>query len=584
MLDFSLLGAPLYLHNPLTIYRTHHPAEVAPLLRLAEQAALAGSWVAGFLSFEAAGAFGLPVHPPTTLPLLWLGVFSHAQAVTFPPLPPLALPTLRPEINRARYRRDLETILAHIGKGESYQVNYTLSARLSEVVDPATLFLALQAAHRHPCAAWLHCADVTMASFSPELFLQRTGDLLLTAPIKGTCARLADPDADAALGDALLHSPKERAEHLMIVDMARNDLGRVCRVGTVQVEQLFERRLFATVQHLETRVQGRQLPGLTLDQLLAALFPAASITGAPKHRTMEIIRTLEKRPRGLYPGSLLVLRPGGDFVSSVLIRTVTWQGRQRGRIGLGGGIVADSESGREWAEIADKGRFLREVPAPIQLIETLLLDHSGTMPRLERHLRRLQRSAAALGFLCNSEQVEAGIRQQAAIWHGESQTPWIVRLLLDLSGHFTLERRVCPPFSRSLTVQLAVRCVDRLDPLLRHKTSRRQLFDQGLARARESGDQEALFCNQRGHVTEGAIRAIAVSLGGEWYIPPLADGLLASIWREEVREQWQASERSLTLLDLQQADAIWMGNAVQGGAKVVRLRDREGRLLAEWGE
>ncbi|MEO5353011.1 MAG: chorismate-binding protein [Magnetococcus sp. XQGC-1] len=583
LLDFSLLGTPLHLHNPLTIYHTHHPAEVAPLLRLAEQAALAGNWVAGFLSFEAAAAFGLPVHTPTTLPLLWLGVFSHAQAVTFPALPPPALPSLRAEITRTRYCRDLERILAHIGQGESYQVNYTLAAHLSEV-DPATLFLALQTAHRHPYAAWLHCDAVTMASFSPELFLQRTGDLLLTAPIKGTCARLAEPAADAALADALLHSPKERAEHLMIVDMARNDLGRVCQIGSVRVEHLFERRLFATVQHLETRVQGRQRPGLTLDQLLAALFPAASITGAPKHRTMEIIRTLEKRPRGLYTGSLLVLRPGGDLVSNVLIRTVTWQGRQRGRIGLGGGIVADSESGREWAEIADKGRFLREVPAPIQLIETLLLDHSGALPRLEQHMRRLQHSAAALGFVCDREQVEAGIRRQAAIWHGESRTPWILRLLLDLAGHFTLERRSCPPFPRTLTVQLAARCVDRLDPLLRHKTTRRQLFDQGLARARESGDQEALFCNQLGHVTEGAIRAIAVSLGGEWYIPPLADGLLASVWREEVREQWQASERSLTLAELQRADAIWMGNGVQGGAQVVRLRDTEGGLLAEWAE
>ena len=584
LFDFAGLGTPLYLHHPVRIYRTDHRSAVADLLRQAEQEALAGHWVAGFLTFEAAAAFALPVQAKTTLPLVWLAVFAQAEAVTLPPIqPPPRLPTLHPEIDWTRYQRDMQTILGHIGAGESYQVNYTLAARLAGETDPAALFLALQAAHRHPYAAWLQCDAVTVASFSPELFLQRTGDRLWTAPIKGTCARLADPDADEALGRLLEQSAKDRAEHLMIVDMARNDLGRVCRIGTVQVDHLFERRLFTTVQHLETRVQGQQLPGLTWDQLLAALFPAASITGAPKQRTMEIIQALEGRPRGIYSGSLVIMRPGGDFISNVAIRTLTWQGQEAGRIGLGGGIVADSDSHQEWAEIADKGRFLREIPDPLHLIETILVDQAGTMPRLARHMARLHHSACCLGLTCDGAQIEAAIRRQAAEWHQENPAPCVVRVLLNPSGAVTLQRRPVPVVPPTLTVRLATQGVDRWDLLLRHKTTRRQPFERALALARAAGDQEVLFANVLGHVTEGAIRAVAVCRAGEWWVPPLADGLLASVWRAEMQEQFQAQERSLTVADLVTADEVRMGNAVQGGVPVARLKDAAGRVLAEWG-
>ncbi|MEO5339184.1 MAG: bifunctional chorismate-binding protein/class IV aminotransferase [Magnetococcus sp. MYC-9] len=582
LFDFAELGAPLYLHHPLQIYTTHHPSEVAELLRQAEQESLAGRWVAGFLTYEAAAAFQWPVQLPDRLPLLWLAVFPQAETVTFPLLSPPPPSTLQPEITWSRYQQAITTILTHIIAGDSYQVNYTLSSTLSGAVDPAQLFLSVQTAHRHPYAAWLQCEAVTVASFSPELFVQRQGDRLLTAPIKGTCARLAAPEADETRGQALLHSAKERAEHLMIVDMARNDLGKVCRLGTVRVEHLFERRLFATVQHLETRVHGRQVAGLGLDRLMEALFPAASITGAPKRRTMEIIQCLEGRPRGIYTGSLLVLRPGGDLIGNVAIRTVTWQGEERARVGLGGGIVADSESRREWQEIADKGRFLQELPPPLQLIETLLLDAEGAMPRLAYHLQRLQSSARCLGFACDGAEIEAALRHQAALWHAEDRQASMLRLLLELSGRFTLERRPCPQPPSALTVRIAPCVVDRLDRLLRHKTSRRQLFEWALARARAAGDGEALLFNGLGHVTEGAIRAIAVHLDGAWWVPPLADGLLASLWRAEQQRCLQARERSLVLEDLCRADEIRMGNSVQGGARVTMLRNAEGKVLAEW--
>lgn len=583
--DFAGLGGPLYLHKPLRIHSTCRSSRVAEVLCLAEKEALAGHWVAGFLSFEAAAAFELPSHAghaSDTWPLAWFAVFSQVDAAVFPPLSAPVVSALQPEISQERYQRDIQTILTHIGAGDTYQVNYTLTARLLAHVDPATLFLAVQAAHRHPYAAWVRFDRGAAASFSPELFLQRQGDRLLTAPIKGTCARLADLSSDAALGDALENSTKDRAEHLMIVDMARNDLGKVCLTGSIRVDRLFERRVFPTVQHLETRVWGRQQPGLALDKIMAALFPAASITGAPKRRTMEIIRALEKRPRGLYTGSIGVLQPGGDFIFNVAIRTVLWHGQEEGRIGLGGGIVADSNSTREWAEITEKGRFLQEPPAPFQLIETFLLDQEGHLPFLEQHMDRLADSARCLGFVCNKEKIASAVREQAALWHKAGMGVRIVRLLLALSGTFSLQTRPCSPFPKTLKIGIAEQRVDRFDRLLRHKTTRRHVFDQALARAKEAGEEDALFFNNLGRVTEGTIRAILVRLGERWYVPPLEDGLLASTWRARMIKRLHAHEHCLTLEDLCKADEVVMGNAVQGGAQVVRLSDASGQVLATW--
>ena len=594
LVDFSEFGVPLYLHKPLRIHVAYQSTEVVDVLRLAEEASLAGHWVAGFLSFEAAEAFALPVYSGSPLPLAWFAVFSQIDEVVFPSLSPSVSHVLSPEIGWARYHRDIQTILAHIGAGNSYQVNYTLRASLSDMNDascgaicPAELFLVLQTAHRHPYAAWLQFGDGVAASFSPELFLHRQADQLLTAPIKGTCARGMDAQADADQGRALEQSTKERAEHVMIVDMARNDLGKVCRIGTVQVDHLFERRVFPTVQHLETRVRGGVQPGLGLDQIMAALFPAASITGAPKRRTMEIIHALEGQPRGLYTGSMGVLCPGGDFIFNVAIRTVTWQGRGqergRGRVGLGGGIVADSDSGREWAEIVDKGRFLCEVPAPFQLIETFLLDRAGHLPRFDRHLDRLEVSARCLGFSLDRKKIAAAVRHKAALWHEAGAGAQVVRLLLALSGVFTVHHRPCPRFAKRLVVRIAPHGVDRFDRLLRHKTTRRQLFDQALSVAKAAGEDEALFFNNLGRVTEGAIRAILVRLGEQWYAPPLEDGLLASIWRAEAMERLNALEKSLFLEDLLKADEIMMGNSVQGGARLMQLNDASGKCLVAWG-
>lgn len=530
---------------------------------------MSGSWVGGFLAYEAGAAFGLPVFSDRGegFPLAWFALFDRVEEAVFPPVSDVAADDPpRPLTTEAAYRAAIGRIQEMIRAGDSYQVNHTVEAALGSSLDPAARFLNLQALHRFPCAAWVHHAGRSIASLSPELFLERRGSRLVTAPIKGTRPRGGSEGGDLANLRELLASPKDRAEHVMIVDMARNDLGRVCETGTVHPECLAEPRAFSTVHHLETRVGGTLKEGAGLEEIMAALFPAASITGAPKRRTMEIIREEERRARGIYTGSVGVIRPGGDCLFNVAIRTVSHDG-EAARIGLGGGIVADSDPAAEWRECADKGAFLSDLPEPLKLIETLRLDEAGDLPRLEAHLDRLQVSARALGMPCDRAAVTSAVLRYA----DGLDAPRTLRLTLDGAGEIEMSDRPLPPRREAIRVCFSPHPVDRQDKLLRHKTTRRALFDRGLEAAKARGCDDAIFVNGAGHVTEGAIRAILVKLDGNWFAPPLADGLLPSVWRAEKMAELKAVERSLTREDLARAEAIVMGNAVQGSVRVEEI-------------
>ncbi|MBF0342520.1 MAG: anthranilate synthase component I family protein, partial [Magnetococcales bacterium] len=360
VVDFPELGTPLLFRNPARLLEARRPEQVLPVIREAEAAARAGLWVGGFLAYEAAAAFDLPVCAPpagTDPPLAWFALFAAPPVAALYPASPSPAPFLTPPlpgISRERFEDDLAVIAERIRAGESYQVNYTLEARLPEVADPAELFLLLQQRHRFPRAMWIQGEGWCVASFSPEGFLERRGATLVTAPIKGTRPRSGEPSRDRRLARELELSEKDQAEHIMIVDMARNDLGRICCPGSVGVESLAARRSFSTVHHLETRVTGKLRPGVDLAEILAAMFPPASITGAPKRRTMEIIRALEQRPRGVYTGVMGLLTPDDTCWLNVAIRTVVQSGQEKCRIGLGGGVVADSLPKAEWNEVADK--------------------------------------------------------------------------------------------------------------------------------------------------------------------------------------------------------------------------------------
>lgn len=563
----------LLLNHPKSIFVAYGIDDVPAVLSQAQLAAQQGHWVAGFIAYEAGGAFGLPVVSlENNRPLVWMAAFDCAQRGVLPD--PM---TLSPQsvgkishlnVDFAQYKNDLERILQAIGRGETYQVNHTVTASI-EPCNPGELFLHLQGLHRFPYGAWLNFGEGIIASFSPELFVAVHDGKIVTAPIKGTQARVADVKEDQSLARGLEVSEKDQAEHVMIVDMARNDLGQICTVGSVQGSNLFERRSFSTIHHLETQVTGCLRNGIGLPEVMAAMFPAASITGAPKLSTMEIIREREGRARGIYTGSVGLIAPEGrQWAFNVAIRTVTWWGNGGGEMGLGGGIVADSKVDAEWDELASKGRFLEHPPQPFGLIETCLVNEAGVIPWLAAHMQRLTHSATELGFPCRVETIEEQLRHLALACHPR---PRVLRMVLDMGGGLTCTTRAFIPPPATIRVKQAPACLDRLDFTLRHKTTRRQIFDHYLAEARSHGFDDCIFINNLGHITEGAVRAIAVRFSDGWVVPPLSDGLLPSLWRDHFTHCHEVRERSVSLKDLDHALEIRMGNAVSGGVRVSQV-------------
>ncbi|MEO5326690.1 MAG: chorismate-binding protein [Magnetococcus sp. THC-1_WYH] len=559
----------LLLNQPRSLFVAHTIDDVPTVLSQAQLAAQQGHWVAGFIAYEAGGAFGLPVVTPTqNRPLVWMAAFEGAQQAVLPDPMTLSQQAMgkisRLNVDFAQYQKDLEKILQAIGRGETYQVNHTVAANIAPC-NPGELFLHLQGLHRFPYGAWLNFGAGMIASFSPELFIAADHDQIVTAPIKGTRPRGADVAEDYRLAKALENSEKDQAEHIMIVDMARNDLGRICAIGTIQGRHVAERRSFSTIHHLETRITGRLRAGIEFPEVMAAMFPAASITGAPKRRTMEIIRECEHRARGVYTGSIGLLAPGGkQWAFNVAIRTVTWWRPEAGEMGLGGGIVADSQMDAEWDELSHKGQFLEAPPQPFGLIETCLVNHAGVIEHLAAHMRRLANSARELGFPYDGDAIAEQLQRQALACHPR---PRILRMVLDMGGKPTFTTREFVPPPATIRVTHAPTRLDRLDFTLRHKTTRRTIFDHYLTEARRHGFDDCLFINTLGHVTEGAIRAIAVRFSDGWVVPPLADGLLPSLWRDHFMRSHDVREQSISLQDLEHALEIQMGNAVGGSVK-----------------
>ncbi|MBF0380724.1 MAG: chorismate-binding protein [Magnetococcales bacterium] len=570
--DFPGQDSPKLLSQPKKILTTSDPLEVPDLLRQAEELAKSAGWVGGYLSYEAAEAFLLPVVANPKKPLIWFAQFDHAQNVCYPhpdQLQNINKCNPKPKISPQQYQADIAKILEYIQAGDSYQVNHTIAAKLTDNIDLATLYLTLQPQHRFDYASWLNCGDLIIASFSPELLLTKEGSKITTAPIKGTRPRTSNFKDDLKAGKTLQNSPKDKAEHVMIVDMARNDLGRICTVGSVTAPHLFELRHFSTLYHLESRVTGELKPGTGFKSVMEAMFPAASITGAPKRRTMEIIKELEQRQRGVYTGSVGVIKPNGDYTFNVAIRTVTQAYKNESAyMGLGGGIVADSNPQEEWMEIADKGVFINSVPEPFGLIETFLLNDKGEINNLAEHLHRLEKSAKRLGFKCDIASIKKNVQINTDSMGKSGKLPQIIRIELALNGEVKISNRafIAPP--KKLKVMLSDNRVDRFNSLLQHKTTRRSFFDNHLQNAKNNGFDDILFLNNIGRITEGAIRAIFIRKKSNWYTPPISDGLLPSIWRAKEIINLQAKEQSITAEDIKQADEIIMGNSVQGGVVV----------------
>ncbi len=614
----SRMGGEARSPEPLTIPLAHLAAYPAPLI------------------FDhAIGTFLTP--PPSRVPqvsLLRPG-FPELPEPPTPTAPILTNPTLR--IPTPDYLAAIEKIKAYISAGDTYQVNFTDAIQFPTTLSPATLFTTLSQNQSVAYAAFLNLGPQQILSLSPELFFQTDGHKITTRPMKGTMPRGLDTTEDEQAAQRLQHDEKNRAEHVMIVDLLRNDLGRISLPGSVHVDDLFSIERYQTLHQMTSTISATLRPNTTFYDIFAAMFPCGSVTGAPKIRTMQIIRELEAHPRGVYTGAIGFIAPNRSATFSVPIRTLVLE-QGIATMGVGGGIVADSVPEDEHREALLKASFLTRTHHPFDLIETLLFDQHYA--RLPLHLDRLESSAHYFDFPCDRTAIEAQLRAFAHFL--DPRQPHRVRLLLSSTGEASItahpleptratisrvphsyaassrmsgneesqqptppspsaqdphsyaassrmsgneeSQQPTPPSqsAQDITVTLSPHRTNSADLFLRHKTTHRQLYNDELTRARAEGFDEVLFLNERNELTEGAISNLFVEQpadaagAGRFLTPPLTSGVLPGVMRRHLLDTLpQAEERTLTLADLQPPNTLWLCNSVRGLRKAfLRLDPR----------
>ncbi len=489
---------------------------------------------------------------------------------------------LQPAMDEEQYCRAIRAILEYIAAGDTYQVNYTFKLHFEFSGSIHRFYRDLRRSQPVPYGCFIKRGDHHTLSFSPELFFRMESGTIIARPMKGTMKRGRSGGEDETIAAMLKHDVKNQAENVMIVDLLRNDLSRFIDNsggGTVQVDSLFDVERYRTVYQMTSTVVGTRFEKNVVSpaQILEAIFPCGSVTGAPKIRTMEIIDELEIEPRGVYTGAIGYFAPDGDAVFNVPIRTVVIDG-SRGEMGIGSGIVADSSPQGEWQECLLKARFLTDPPPRFKLIETMLHEPADGYIFLDDHLRRLQASADYFGLVCDEAQVRARLDGLAAGFTDNSCKR--VRLTVSSDGETAVEATDCDrPRACTLAearksegrpgalVDFAYEKTDSSSPWLFHKTSRRGQYDRAWQQARAEGLADLIFCNERAEITEGAISNIIIEKDGFYYTPPLVCGVLAGVMRARLLQgdaDSKVEERVLYQEDLLTADAIYLCNSVRG--------------------
>jgi para-aminobenzoate synthetase / 4-amino-4-deoxychorismate lyase len=545
-------------------------SEVVEVVEAAERAATEGHWVAGFIAYEAAPAFDPCLRtrdPDPDLPLAWFGIFDDRIPIGAP-----AAPTGESAARWAlgsderRHARAVARIKDHLADGDTYQVNLTMRATTDET-DPEQLYASMCTSQGGSYNALLITGRHAVVCASPELLFERRGERLVTRPMKGTLRRGRWSAEDLERAAALAASAKDKAEHVMIVDLLRNDLGRTALPGTVRVESYAELERYPTVWQLTSTIAGGVDPDLSLASTFAALFPCGSVTGAPKPRTMEIIAAIEDSARGVYCGAVGFVAPGSDWSRfAVGIRTaVADSDSGRTVYGSGGGITWGSDAHEEWIEVQDKCSILRPVPVPEQLLETLRLDPDEGLVNLDAHLARLASSAEYFGIPFDLEAAEKELRGACDDAYDGVLARAIrrVRILLSTDGRLEVGLSAVPHADPGpVRLALAGEAVDSADVRLFHKVSDRRLYES-LRSARRDADDVVMF-NERGEVTEVTTANIAVMSKGTWTTPPLGCGLLPGVERARLLEAGVLREAVVSIDELYAADALAVLNSLRG--------------------
>ena len=568
--DARMMGAaPARLYSkPIEILRADDLNQIPALLAALRTAGKQGKYVAGYFNYEAGFALekklGLGVET-TDAPLAWFGIFNKYQEVDAGVIAPCLpapegawLSPLSPEMDIYAYAKAFAAVKNYILAGDIYQANLTFRAVAQYAGNPLALYALIRARAAAGYGGIVWTGQHWTLSFSPELFFALKNGRVTTKPMKGTAERQADPAADMAAAKELQSDPKQRAENLMIVDLLRNDLSRVCEAGSVEAPDLFRIESYPTVHQMTSLVSGQLQADQDAISLIESIFPCGSITGAPKIRAMEIIAELEQSPRGVYCGSIGRIDPDGDAAFNVAIRTFRLnETTKQASLGLGSGVVADSRMADEWQECLAKGEFARMSGYGFDLIETMRFEPANGILRLEKHLERMKESARALGFEFDRHAARNGLH--AVTFHLEKSSK--IRLLCSKSGIVSIEVRDAPCAKDGpLNVAIKSLPVAPDDFRLAHKTSDRDFYDAP-RRAAQNAD-EILFTDADGFLTEGSFTSLFVERDGKLLTPPLARGLLPSVLRRELIEDGKAAEADLRPEDLQ--GAFYLGNSVRG--------------------
>lgn len=544
-----------------------------------------GYCLAGWLGYEAGALLdpalaGCTWPEDQSRPLAWFGVYRAPErldraAVTSADRAASAgnylVSSPRFELDETEYLERLALLKAQIGAGNVYQVNFTGRFGFGFQGRPESLYLAMKRLQPSAWSAFLNTGDRIVLSFSPEQFFTLDGLEIETMPMKGTAPRGGTDEEDRAERERLAGCEKNRAENLMIVDLLRNDLGRICTPGSVGTSGLFETHTYPTLHQMVSTVRGRLREKTRLYDLFKAIFPSGSITGAPKVRAMHLVRSLESSPRGVYTGAIGFMMPGGRMAFNVAIRTVELSG-DRGVYGSGSGIVWDSDPLHEYRECLLKARILtdRAVEVP-GIFETILWN--GAYLLVGDHLDRMERSASMLSLTFDRYEALAALEHLGRTLDAAGGAHR-VKLVLDRASGISVAAQAFTPDRPGQRVRVcyAAERVDSADPLLRHKVTSRDRYERAFREAAGRGFGEALLLNERGEVTEGTISNLLVRLDGRWVTPPESSGLLNGVYRRYLlRTRPWVRERVLTPEELGRADLVLVCNALRG----LRIADTE---------
>ncbi len=566
-------GTWKYFRAPERVLIAHRVAELPALWAGMDAAQDAGLHVAGVVAYEAAGGVdaALQTQAPAQHehPLAWFGVYRDVVSMPTLPLPDVAasrdeeqatVAGWQADTDQATYAEALRRIRAYIAAGDTYQVNYTIRLRRPFCGDPYHMFLHLQAAQQARCGLYADLGDVVVCSASPELFFEIADGCITARPMKGTAPRGMTEAEDERVAAALSESRKNRSENVMIVDMIRNDLGRIAEPGSVVPAPLFTVERYPTVHQMVSRVRARLRSGVSFGALMQALFPCASITGAPKVRTMQIISELEASPRGYYTGMGGYRLASGAARFQVLIRTVTIDRcKQQAEYGTGGGIVWDSVAEQEYEECLAKAAILGYKQPRFALLETIRYHPQEGFAYLAQHVERAASSARYFGYPFDAGQMQQALDKAVVA----VMEPVRVRWLLERDGTMRVETHVLGEMDVHAPVGLARRGSVRSDDVfLYHKTTHRVVYEKALQHF--PGCRDVILVNEQGAVTESCYANVVVARKGQLLTPAVACGLLDGTLRRGLVQEGQLAEATICVEDLLQADRVWLINSVRG--------------------